>query len=106
MTRHLHQERSPDQFGAMFCTLPTMTPGYLHPPLPVPSHVTMTRVSELTPGKLPNGLELHESTGSNLQGTYLISTFLCNTCFYQRKITFVIFAAKRETCSSTCFLLH
>lgn len=86
MTRLLLQERSPDQFGAMFCTLPTMTPGYLHPPLSVPGHATLPRASELTHRKLPNGLERHGSTGSNLQGTYLTSTFLCRFCFNKRKI--------------------
>lgn len=86
MTRPLLQERSPDQFGAMFCTLPTMTPGYLHPPLSVPGHATLPRASELTHRKLPNGLERHGSTGSNLQGTYLTSTFLRHTCFHEGKI--------------------
>ncbi|XP_056881938.1 retinitis pigmentosa GTPase regulator b isoform X1 [Takifugu flavidus] len=65
--RRRERERSPDQFGAMFCTLPTMTPGYLHPPLSVPGHATLPRASELTHRKLPNGLERHGSTGSNLQ---------------------------------------
>ncbi|XP_029941884.1 retinitis pigmentosa GTPase regulator b isoform X2 [Salarias fasciatus] len=36
--RRRERERSPDQFGSLFRTLPAMTPGYLHPPLPVCSH--------------------------------------------------------------------
>lgn len=69
VTSCLHQERSPDQFGAMFRTLPSMTPGYLHPPVPVPVHTTLPRLSELPSRKLPNGLERHGSAASNLQGS-------------------------------------
>lgn len=70
MTRCRHQERSPEQFGAMFRTLPAMTPGYLHPPVPVPvpSHSTLPRRSEPTHRKLPNGLEPHGSAAPSLQG--------------------------------------
>lgn len=55
----------------MFRTLPAMTPGHLHPPLP--GHATLPRLSEPAHGKLPNGLERHGGSGSDLQGTYLPS---------------------------------
>lgn len=71
--RPRHQERSPDQFGAMFRTLPAMSPGYLHPPAPIPVHATLPRRSELSHGNLSNGQERHGSPGSRLQGTYLPS---------------------------------
>lgn len=70
------QERSPDQFGAMFRTLPTMTPGYLHPPPPVSSQTIPPRLppAELRHGKVPNGTHKHGSPGSKKKGTYLTST--------------------------------
>ncbi|XP_047195146.1 X-linked retinitis pigmentosa GTPase regulator isoform X2 [Hippoglossus stenolepis] len=46
--RRRERERSPEQFGTMFRTLPAMTPGYLHPPLPVSSHTIPPRLPELT----------------------------------------------------------
>uniref|UniRef100_A0A4W6EWK4 X-linked retinitis pigmentosa GTPase regulator n=1 Tax=Lates calcarifer TaxID=8187 RepID=A0A4W6EWK4_LATCA len=70
------QERSPDQFGAMFRTLPTMTPSYLHPPPPVSSQTIPPRLppAELRHGKVPNGTHKHGSPGSKKKGTYLTST--------------------------------
>lgn len=55
--RRRERERSPDQFGTMFHTLPAMTPGYLHPPLPVSSHTIPPRLPppELTHRKVLNG---------------------------------------------------
>uniref|UniRef100_A0A7N6AK81 X-linked retinitis pigmentosa GTPase regulator n=1 Tax=Anabas testudineus TaxID=64144 RepID=A0A7N6AK81_ANATE len=52
--RRRERERSPDQFGAMFSTLPAMTPGYLHPPLPVSSQTVPPRLPppELTHRKV------------------------------------------------------
>ncbi|XP_041822496.1 retinitis pigmentosa GTPase regulator b isoform X1 [Chelmon rostratus] len=68
--RRRERERSPDQFGAMFCTLPTMTPGYLHPPLPISSQTVPPRLPppELTHRKVLNGTHQHGSAGSNHQG--------------------------------------
>uniref|UniRef100_A0AAQ6A6T9 X-linked retinitis pigmentosa GTPase regulator n=1 Tax=Amphiprion ocellaris TaxID=80972 RepID=A0AAQ6A6T9_AMPOC len=67
--------RSPDQFGAMFRTLPTMTPGYLQPPPPVSSQTIPPRLppAELNHRKVLNGTHQHGSAGSNHQGTYLTS---------------------------------
>ncbi|XP_049920866.1 X-linked retinitis pigmentosa GTPase regulator-like isoform X2 [Epinephelus moara] len=53
--RRRERERSPDQFGTMFHTLPAMTPGYLHPPLPVSSHTI--------PPRLPPPELTHRKTG-------------------------------------------
>ncbi|KAM8903026.1 retinitis pigmentosa GTPase regulator b isoform 2-T2 [Spinachia spinachia] len=33
--RRRERERSPEQFGALFCTLPATAPGHLHPPPPL-----------------------------------------------------------------------
>ncbi|XP_062236253.1 X-linked retinitis pigmentosa GTPase regulator-like isoform X3 [Platichthys flesus] len=68
--RRRERERSPEQFGTMFRTLPAMTPGYLQPPLPVSSHTIPPRLPppELTHRKVLNGAHRHGSTGSNLQG--------------------------------------
>ncbi|XP_047195147.1 X-linked retinitis pigmentosa GTPase regulator isoform X3 [Hippoglossus stenolepis] len=65
--RRRERERSPEQFGTMFRTLPAMTPGYLHPPLPVSSHTIPPRLPELTHRKVLNGAHRHGSTGSNHQ---------------------------------------
>ncbi|XP_040887894.1 retinitis pigmentosa GTPase regulator b isoform X2 [Toxotes jaculatrix] len=64
--RRRERERSPDQFGAMFRTLPAMTPGYLHPPLPVSSQTIPPRLPppELTHRKVLNGTHQHGSAGS------------------------------------------
>ncbi|XP_028255527.1 X-linked retinitis pigmentosa GTPase regulator-like isoform X3 [Parambassis ranga] len=55
--RRRERERSPDQFGAMFRTLPAMTPNSLHPPLPVSSQTIPPRLPppELTHRKVLNG---------------------------------------------------
>ena len=53
----------------MFRTLPAMTPGYLRPPVPVPSHATLPALSELSRRKLPNGPERHGSPTPKLQGS-------------------------------------
>ncbi|KAG7215669.1 hypothetical protein INR49_022024 [Caranx melampygus] len=60
--RRRERERSPDQFGAMFRTLPAMTPGYLHPPLPVSSHTIPPRLPppELAHRKVLNG-SIHQA---------------------------------------------
>ncbi|XP_073318443.1 X-linked retinitis pigmentosa GTPase regulator-like [Pagrus major] len=67
--RRRERERSPDQFGAMFRTLPAMMPGYLHPQLPVSSHTIPPRLPppELTHRKVLNGTHQHGSAGSNHQ---------------------------------------
>ncbi|XP_047433113.1 X-linked retinitis pigmentosa GTPase regulator-like, partial [Mugil cephalus] len=64
--RRRERERSPDQFGAMFRTLPAMTPGRLHPPLPVSSHTIPPRLPppELSHRKVLNGTHQHGSAGS------------------------------------------
>ncbi|XP_069576471.1 retinitis pigmentosa GTPase regulator b isoform X3 [Brachyistius frenatus] len=64
--RRRERERSPDQFGTLFCTLPSMTPGFLHPPLPVSSQTIPPRLPppELTHRKVLNGTHQHRSTGS------------------------------------------
>lgn len=66
------QERSPDQFGAVFRTLPTTTPGYLHPSPPVSGRTIPPRVPPHT--KVLNSTHQQGSAGSNGQGTYLTST--------------------------------
>ncbi|XP_076579400.1 retinitis pigmentosa GTPase regulator b isoform X2 [Chaetodon auriga] len=68
--RRRERERSPDQFGAMFRTLPAMTPGYLRPPPPVSSQTVPPRLPppELTHRKVLNGTHQHGSAGSNHQG--------------------------------------
>lgn len=58
------QERSPDQFGAVFRTLPAGAPGHLHPP-PSP---------ELSHRKVLSSTHQHRSAGSIHQGTYLTSS--------------------------------
>uniref|UniRef100_A0A3Q1I7A3 X-linked retinitis pigmentosa GTPase regulator n=1 Tax=Anabas testudineus TaxID=64144 RepID=A0A3Q1I7A3_ANATE len=65
--RRRERERSPDQFGAMFSTLPAMTPGYLHPPLPVSSQTVPPRLPppELTHRKVLSSTHQQWSTGSN-----------------------------------------
>uniref|UniRef100_A0A3Q1GLD4 X-linked retinitis pigmentosa GTPase regulator n=1 Tax=Acanthochromis polyacanthus TaxID=80966 RepID=A0A3Q1GLD4_9TELE len=67
--RRRERERSPDQFGPMFRTLPAMTPGYLQPPLPVSSQTIPPRLppAELNPRKVLNGTHQHGSAGSNHQ---------------------------------------
>ncbi|XP_029375375.1 retinitis pigmentosa GTPase regulator b [Echeneis naucrates] len=64
--RRRERERSPDQFGAMFCTLPSMTPGYLQPPLPVPNQTVPPRLPppELAHRKVLNSTHQHGSSGS------------------------------------------
>ncbi|XP_070786972.1 retinitis pigmentosa GTPase regulator b [Enoplosus armatus] len=64
--RRRERERSPDQFGVMFRTLPAMMPGYLHPPLPVSSQTIPPRLPppELTHRKVLNGTHQHRSAGS------------------------------------------
>uniref|UniRef100_A0A8D0DIC6 X-linked retinitis pigmentosa GTPase regulator n=1 Tax=Sander lucioperca TaxID=283035 RepID=A0A8D0DIC6_SANLU len=73
--RRRERERSPDQFGAMFRTLPTVLPGYLHPPLPVSGQTIPPRLPppELSHRKLLNGHQ-HRSAGAKHQGTYLTSS--------------------------------
>lgn len=58
----------------MFRTLPAMTPGYLHPAVPVASSATLPRLSELSHRKLPNGAE------SDLQGSELSSVLRRHLC--------------------------
>ncbi|XP_035533289.1 retinitis pigmentosa GTPase regulator b [Morone saxatilis] len=53
--RRRERERSPDQFGAMFRTLPAMMSGYLHPPLPISS--------QTIPPRLPPPELSHRKTG-------------------------------------------
>ncbi|XP_045908054.1 retinitis pigmentosa GTPase regulator b [Micropterus dolomieu] len=67
--RRRERERSPDQFGAMFRTLPAMMPGYLHPPLPVSSQTIPPRLPppELSHRKVLIGNHQHRSTVSNHQ---------------------------------------
>ncbi|XP_022618679.1 X-linked retinitis pigmentosa GTPase regulator-like [Seriola dumerili] len=64
--RRRERERSPDQFGSMFRTLPAMTPGYLHPPLPVSRQTIPPRLPppELAHRKVLNGTHQHGSAGS------------------------------------------
>ncbi|XP_078147116.1 retinitis pigmentosa GTPase regulator b isoform X3 [Centroberyx gerrardi] len=64
--RRRERERSPDQFGAMFRTLPARTPGYLNPPLPVTSQTIPPRLPppELGHRKVHNGTHQHRSAGS------------------------------------------
>ncbi|KAM4601976.1 retinitis pigmentosa GTPase regulator b [Polymixia lowei] len=64
--RRRERERSPDQFGAMFRTLPARTPGYLNPPMPVPSQTIPPRLPppELGHRKVHNGTHQHRSAGS------------------------------------------
>ncbi|XP_075950898.1 retinitis pigmentosa GTPase regulator b isoform X2 [Anarhichas minor] len=65
--RRRERERSPDQFGAVFRTLPAMTPGYLQPPLlPVCSQTIPPRLPppELSHRKVLNGTHQHRSAGS------------------------------------------
>ncbi|KAE8278420.1 X-linked retinitis pigmentosa GTPase regulator Precursor [Larimichthys crocea] len=68
--RRREREKSPDQFGTMFRTLPAMMPGYLHPPLPISSQTIPPRLPppELTHRKVLNGTHQHRSAGSNQQG--------------------------------------
>uniref|UniRef100_A0A8D2ZFL3 X-linked retinitis pigmentosa GTPase regulator n=1 Tax=Scophthalmus maximus TaxID=52904 RepID=A0A8D2ZFL3_SCOMX len=70
--RRRERERSPDKFGVMFRTLPAMTPGFLHPLLPISSQTIPPRLPppELTHRKLRNGTHRHSSAESNHQGTY------------------------------------
>uniref|UniRef100_A0A667XTT5 X-linked retinitis pigmentosa GTPase regulator n=1 Tax=Myripristis murdjan TaxID=586833 RepID=A0A667XTT5_9TELE len=74
--RRRERERSPDQFGAMFRTLPARTPGYLNPPLPISSQTIPPRLPprELAHRKVHNGTHQHRSAGSIRKGTYLTSS--------------------------------
>ncbi|XP_028427844.1 retinitis pigmentosa GTPase regulator b [Perca flavescens] len=67
--RRRERERSPDQFGAMFRTLPTVLPGCLPPPLLVSSQTIPPRLPppELSHRKLLNGSHQHRSTGAKHQ---------------------------------------
>uniref|UniRef100_A0A672J5A3 X-linked retinitis pigmentosa GTPase regulator n=1 Tax=Salarias fasciatus TaxID=181472 RepID=A0A672J5A3_SALFA len=68
--RRRERERSPDQFGSLFRTLPAMTPGYLHPPLPVCSHTIPPQLPPPDPAhrKVLNGTHQHGKPGSIHQG--------------------------------------
>ncbi|XP_062270450.1 retinitis pigmentosa GTPase regulator b isoform X1 [Scomber scombrus] len=65
--RRRERERSPDQFGPLFRTLPAMTPGLLHPPLPVSSQTFPPRLPppELSHRKVLNGAHQHGTAGSH-----------------------------------------
>lgn len=54
--RRRERERSPEQFGPMFNTLPTLTSSYLNP---------LSVSSQLAHRKVHNGIHQHRSTGSN-----------------------------------------
>ncbi|KAM6958593.1 retinitis pigmentosa GTPase regulator b [Tautogolabrus adspersus] len=64
--RRRERERSPDQFGAMFRTLPAVMSGYLRPPLPISSQTIPPRLppTELSQRKVLNGTHQHGSAGS------------------------------------------
>ncbi|XP_023010440.1 retinitis pigmentosa GTPase regulator b isoform X6 [Maylandia zebra] len=71
--RRRERERSPDQFGTMFRTLPAMTPGNLLPPLTASSQTIPPRLAppEVIHGKVLNGTYQHrneESTHQELAG--------------------------------------
>lgn len=111
------QERSPDQFGAMFCTLPTMTPGYLHPPLPISSQTVPPRLPppELTHRKVLNGTHQHGSAGSNHQGTYRTSTctstctmkqFKLNDTSDDHQCSFSVYFCSDVASFCLCFTFH
>nr|XP_029503672.1 X-linked retinitis pigmentosa GTPase regulator-like isoform X1 [Oncorhynchus nerka] len=67
--RRRERERSPEQFGLMFRTLPPLTSGHLNTsaPLPVSSQTIPSSLppKELTNRKVHNGIHQHRSTGSN-----------------------------------------
>ncbi|XP_036838049.1 X-linked retinitis pigmentosa GTPase regulator isoform X1 [Oncorhynchus mykiss] len=67
--RRRERERSPEQFGFMFRTLPPLTSGHLNTsaPLPVSSQTIPSSLppKELTNRKVHNGIHQHRSTGSN-----------------------------------------
>ncbi|CAL8302008.1 unnamed protein product, partial [Gadus morhua 'NCC'] len=72
--RRRERERSPDQFGAMFRTLPARTPAYLNPPLPVHTN-TVPPPRLAPPSSLPlahrqvhNGMHQHQEADSVLDG--------------------------------------
>ncbi|KAM6945675.1 retinitis pigmentosa GTPase regulator b [Aplochiton taeniatus] len=70
--RRRERERSPEQFGLMFRTLPPLTSGYLNPPLalPVSSQTIPPRLppAELVHRKVHNnGVHQHRSAGSHQQ---------------------------------------
>uniref|UniRef100_A0A3Q3VN17 X-linked retinitis pigmentosa GTPase regulator n=1 Tax=Mola mola TaxID=94237 RepID=A0A3Q3VN17_MOLML len=72
--RRRERERSPDQFGAVFRTLPTTTPGYLHPSPPVsgrtiPGVETGSAVESLTDADSTKGLG---HTGDFLNMTHVM----------------------------------
>lgn len=96
------QERSPDQFGAMFRTLPAMTPGSRHPSLPLSNHTIPPRLSpsKLTHRKVLNGIQEHASTGPKQQGTYLTSSTNSLSSFPSlfavRMWTYFLFSALSE----------
>ncbi|XP_041638263.1 X-linked retinitis pigmentosa GTPase regulator-like isoform X1 [Cheilinus undulatus] len=64
--RRRERERSPDQFGTMFRTLPAVMSGFLHPPLPISSQTIPPRLppSGLSHRKVLNGTHQHGSAGS------------------------------------------
>ncbi|XP_039907540.1 retinitis pigmentosa GTPase regulator b isoform X3 [Simochromis diagramma] len=64
--RRRERERSPDQFGTMFRTLPAMTPGNLLPPLTASSQTIPPRLAppEVIHGKVLNGTYQHRNEGS------------------------------------------
>ncbi|XP_034721061.1 X-linked retinitis pigmentosa GTPase regulator-like, partial [Etheostoma cragini] len=68
--RRRERERSPDQFGTMFHTLPPVLPGYLHPPLPVSTQTTSPRPPppQLSHRKLLNGSRQPRTPGAEHQG--------------------------------------
>uniref|UniRef100_A0A3B4GW72 X-linked retinitis pigmentosa GTPase regulator-like n=1 Tax=Pundamilia nyererei TaxID=303518 RepID=A0A3B4GW72_9CICH len=74
--RRRERERSPDQFGTMFRTLPAMTPGNLLPPLTASSQTIPPRLAppEVIHGKVLNGTYQHRNEESTHQGTYFICT--------------------------------
>ncbi|KAM6893458.1 retinitis pigmentosa GTPase regulator b [Xenentodon cancila] len=63
--RRRERERSPDQFGAMFCTLPTRTSGFLQPRIPIPNQTVPARPTEATPRKVLNGTRQPGCAGSS-----------------------------------------
>ncbi|KAJ8004063.1 hypothetical protein DPEC_G00154900 [Dallia pectoralis] len=64
--RRRERERSPEQFGLMFRTLPSVTSSHLDTSLPVSSQTVPTRLrpGEQSNGTMLNGVHQHRSTGS------------------------------------------
>lgn len=72
LTNSVFQERSPEQFGLMFRTLPPLMSGHLNTSAPVSSQTIPSSLQpkELTNRKVHNGIHQHRSTGSNNEGIY------------------------------------